>query len=71
MKQNGDTAITATEVRNAFQMQFTSANLRAMDESILDEMPNVPIHNFPSIAVNEILEALEETSNTSALAPTG
>lgn len=69
VKPNGDAATTAEETRDAFQTQFTPDNPRAVDETIIDDIPDVPTRDFPPIAVNEILEALEKTSNTSAPEP--
>lgn len=57
------------ELGQAFQEQFTPANPRPVDMSLLDEFPQLPERPMAPISAAEIREALAGTGNFSAAGP--
>ncbi|GJE94756.1 hypothetical protein PsYK624_109280 [Phanerochaete sordida] len=57
------------ELARVFQDQFTPANPRGVDFSVLDAMPQQDERPFAQISCAEVREALRDTSNFSAPGP--
>ncbi|GJF00388.1 hypothetical protein PsYK624_166750 [Phanerochaete sordida] len=66
---DGRPADTPETLAEAFQNQFTPENPTPVDESILDEFPQHPTREFPPFSQQELRNALQHTSNSSAPGP--
>lgn len=68
-RPDGSPARSLDELRQTFQNQFTPAQPRPVDLTILDEIPQLPERSFPPMSRAEFTDALRTTSNTSAPGP--
>ena len=68
-KPGGDPVETSEELAEVFQEQFTPANPRPVDRSILEEFDQMPERSFAPISAEEVVENLRECSNMSAPGP--
>ncbi|KAI0071916.1 hypothetical protein K474DRAFT_1562907, partial [Panus rudis PR-1116 ss-1] len=69
VRADGTSIDSQEELKEAFQNQFTPSNPREVDLTFIQEIPQKPVRDFPSISVRELFEAIRDTSNTSAPGP--
>ncbi|KIP02159.1 hypothetical protein PHLGIDRAFT_79540, partial [Phlebiopsis gigantea 11061_1 CR5-6] len=67
--QSGRPADQPEQLASIFQEQFTPGNARAVDPTILEEMPQREQRSFPAISCTEVRDALRGTGNFSAPGP--
>lgn len=67
--QQGVPADSQEALGRTFQEQFTPANARPVDMTLLDEIPQLPERLFPAFSPAELHDAIAATSNFSAPGP--
>ncbi|KIP08670.1 hypothetical protein PHLGIDRAFT_68997, partial [Phlebiopsis gigantea 11061_1 CR5-6] len=67
--RDGQPADKPEQLASIFQEQFTPGTARAVDPSILDDIPQREERSFPAISCVEVRDALRDTSNFSAPGP--
>ncbi|KAI0685244.1 hypothetical protein BC835DRAFT_1249091, partial [Cytidiella melzeri] len=69
MDREGNPIDEPEKVSETFREQFTPANPRPVDMSLLDEIPQQQERDFPPFSKLEVREALADTSNFSTPGP--